>query len=98
MKRILLGALCAVTTLALLTGCVKTTAAPGGSSSAGASGSAPGSASGPITTLPEPRCQAHPRPADGGVERGRRLRDLGHRPCETPATARPPSPSPRTPP
>ena len=39
MKRILLGALCAVTTLALLTGCVKTTAAPGGSSSAGASGS-----------------------------------------------------------
>ena len=61
MKRILLGALCAVTTLALLTGCVKTTAAPGGSSSAGASGSAPGSASGPITTLPDP--DAKPIPA-----------------------------------
>lgn len=60
MKRILLGALCAVTTLALLTGCAKTTAAPGGSSSAGASGSAPGSASGPITTLPDPDDQAIP--------------------------------------
>ena len=60
MKRILLGALCAVTTLALLTGCVKTTAAPGGSSS-DASGSAPGSASGPITTLPDP--DAKPIPA-----------------------------------
>ena len=60
MKRILLGALCAVTTLALLTGCAKTTAAPGGSSSAGASGSAPGSASGPITTLPDPGDQAIP--------------------------------------
>ena len=61
MKRILLGALCAVTTLALLTGCVKTTAAPGGSSSADAPGSAPGSASGPITTLPDP--DAKPIPA-----------------------------------
>ena len=59
MKRILLGALCAVTTLALLTGCVKTTAAPGGSSS-DASGSAPGSASGPITTLPDPGDRAIP--------------------------------------
>lgn len=56
MKRILLGALCAVTTLALLTGCVKTTAAPGGSSS-----DASGSASGPITTLPDP--DAKPIPA-----------------------------------
>ncbi len=60
MKQILLSALCAVTTLALLTGCVKTTAAPGGSSS-DASGSAPGSASGPITTLPDP--DAKPIPA-----------------------------------
>ncbi len=60
MKRILLGALCAVTTLALLTGCVKTTAAPGGSSSADAPGSAPGSASGPITTLPDPGDRAIP--------------------------------------
>ena len=59
MKRILLSALCAVTTLALLTGCVKTTAAPGGSSS-DASGSAPGSASGPITTLPDPGDRAIP--------------------------------------
>ena len=61
MKQILLSALCAVTTLALLTGCVKTTAAPGGSSSADAPGSAPGSASGPITTLPDP--DAKPIPA-----------------------------------
>ena len=60
MKQILLSTLCAVTTLALLTGCVKTTAAPGGSSS-DASGSAPGSASGPITTLPDP--DAKPIPA-----------------------------------
>ena len=59
MKRILLGALCAVTTLTLLTGCVKTTAAPGGSSS-DASGSAPGGASGPITTLPDPGDRAIP--------------------------------------
>ena len=56
MKRILLGALCAVTVLALLTGCVRTTAAPGGSSSSSGSGSA----SGPITTLPDPGDRAVP--------------------------------------
>ena len=60
MKRILLGALCAVTVLALLTGCVRTTAAPGGSSSSSGSGSAPGSTSGPITTLPDPGDRAVP--------------------------------------
>ena len=60
MKQILLSALCAVTTLALLTGCVKTTAAPGGRS-AEAAGSAPASASRPIPPLPDP--DAKPIPA-----------------------------------
>ena len=53
MKRILLGALCAVTVLALLAGCGKPAA------SAGSSGNS-GSASGPIATLPDPGDQAVP--------------------------------------
>ena len=60
MKRILLGALCAVTVLALLTGCGKPAASGGsGSGSAGSSGNS-GSASGPIATLPDPGDQAVP--------------------------------------
>lgn len=60
MKRILLGALCAVTVLALLAGCGKPAASGGSASaSAGSSGNS-GSASGPIATLPDPGDQAVP--------------------------------------
>ena len=56
MRKYLLGALCACLSLALLAGCTKTTAAPGDSGSAGASGSA----SGIISTLPDPGDRAIP--------------------------------------
>ena len=56
MRKYLLGALCACLSLALLAGCSSTTAAPGGSGSAGASGSA----SGIISTLPDPGDRAIP--------------------------------------
>ena len=61
MKRILLGALCAVTSLALLAGCTSTTAAPGGSGGASSGGGvSSGGASGPIATLPDPGDRAIP--------------------------------------
>ena len=58
MKKYLLGALCACLSLAMLAGCTKTTAAPGGSGSGSAGAS--GSASGIISTLPDPGDRAIP--------------------------------------
>ena len=60
MKKYLLGALCACLSLAMLAGCTKTTAAPGGSGSGSGSAGASGSASGIISTLPDPGDRAIP--------------------------------------